>query len=93
MIPNTELIKAINMKVISVAAYAINICRFSFGELKELDQMIKREFQGKNMLGKQANDERLCLKREKDGRGLKSLRDTYKEIRLPVACYMANSTS
>ena len=55
--------------------------------------MIKREFQGKNMLGKQANNGRLYLKREKDGRGLKSLKDTYKETRLPVACYMANSNS
>ena len=45
------------------------------------------------MLGKQASDEQLYLKREKDGRGLKSLRDTYKETRLRVACYMAKSTS
>ena len=81
MIANTEpndanLIKAINMKVILVAAYAMNICRFNVGELKELDQMIKRKLRGKNMLGKQASDERLYLKREKSGRRLKSLRDT-----------------
>ncbi len=43
------------------------------------------------MLGRQASDERLYLKREKGGRGLKSLRDTYKETRLRVACYMAKS--
>ena len=59
MIANTELndanlIKAINMKVIPVAAYAMNICRFIVGELKELDQTIKRELRGKNMLGKYA---------------------------------------
>ena len=98
MIANTELnnanlIKAINMKVILVAAYAMNICRFNVGELKELDQTIKRELQGKNMLGKQASNERLYLKRDKSGRGLKSLRDTCKETRLRVACYMAKSTN
>lgn len=98
MITNTELndvnlIKAINMKVVPVAAYAMNICKFSVGELKELDQIVKRELRGKNMLGKQASDERLYLKREKGGRGLKSLRDTYKETRLRVACYMAKSTN
>ena len=48
MIANTELsdanlIKAINVKFIPVAAYAMNICRFNVGELKELDQTIKRE--------------------------------------------------
>ena len=42
MIANTKLndanlIKAINMKVILDAAYAMNIYRFNFSELKELD--------------------------------------------------------
>ena len=96
LITNTELndvnlIRAINMKVIPVAAYAMNVCKFNMGELKELDQVIKRELRQKNMLGRQVSDERLYLKREKGGRGLKSLRDTYKETRLRVACYMAKS--
>ena len=43
------------------------------------------------MLGKQANDERLYLKRKDGGRGIKSLRDTYRETRVRVACYMACS--
>ena len=98
MLANTELndanlTKAKNMKIIPVAAYAMNICRFNVSKLKELDQTIKRELRGKNMLEKQASDERLYLKREKGGRGLKLLRDTYKEARLCVACYMAKSTS
>ena len=80
IIINTELndanlIKAVKMKVIPVAAYAMNTCKFSVGELKELDQIIKKQLRGKNMLGRQACDERLYLKREKGGRGLKSLRD------------------
>ena len=53
MIANTKfndssLIKVI--KVIPVAAHTMNICRFNAGELKELDQTIKRELRGKNML-------------------------------------------
>ena len=34
---DTNLIKLINKKVIAVAVYAINICRFNFRELKELN--------------------------------------------------------
>ena len=98
MIANIKLndanfINAVNMKVIPLVAYTMNICRFSVCELNELDQMIKRELQGTNMLGKEASDERLCLKRENGGRGLKSLRDTYKGTRLRVACHMAKFTS
>ena len=44
-------------------AYSMNICRFNVSEMKELDQMIKKELQGKNMLGKQTSDERLNQKR------------------------------
>ena len=98
MISNTDLndanlIKEISIKFILVAAYALNICRFNVGELKELDQTIKRELREKNMLGKQASNERMYLRREKDRRGLKTLRDMYKETRLRVACYMAKPTS
>ena len=98
MIANTKfndanLIKAINMKVIPVTVYAMNICRFNASELKELDQTIKRELQGKNLLGKQESNEQLYLKRKKGGRGLKSLRDTYKEARMCVTCYMAKLTN
>ena len=61
VIANTEpndanLIKAVNMKVIPVAAYAVNICWFNVGELKELDQTIKREIWGKSMLEKQVSN-------------------------------------
>ena len=96
MIANTELnddnlIKTINMKVIMVAAYAMNICRFNAGELKEPDQTIKRELRGKNMLEKQVSDEQLYLKRDKVGRGLKSL--GIRTRRLYVTCFMVRSTS
>ena len=88
-----NLMKAINSKVIPVAAYPMNGSRFSKEELLELDQIIKRQVRRNNMLGRQSSDERLYLKREEGGRGLKSLRDVYKETKLRVACYMAMSQS
>ena len=96
MLVNTELngrnlISAINVKVIPVAAYAINVCKFSKAELNVLDKIVKKELRSKQMLGKQASDERLYLKRENGRRGLKSMRDVYKETRLQVACYMSKS--
>ena len=61
-----NLVKAINTKVIPVAAYPMNVCKFAQSELTELDQVIKRELRKNNMLGRQASDERLYMKR-KDG--------------------------
>ena len=85
------MVRAINTKVIPVAAYPINVCKFNSGELKELHQEIKRELRSKNMLVKQSSDETLYLRREDGGRGMKSLKDIYKETRLKVTCYMVFS--
>ena len=83
----------INTKVIPLATYPMNICKFNVGELKELDQVIKRELRSKNMLGWQSRNERLYLRKEDLGRGIKLLKDIYiyKETRLKVACYMVCS--
>ena len=88
-----NLIQAINSKVIPVAAYPMNVCKMTKGELNELDQIVKRELRKSNMLGKQASDERLYLKRDQGGRGLKSMRDVYAETRTRVACYMCKSNN
>ena len=98
MLINTELndinlVRAINAKVIPVEAYPMNVCKFSNGELKELDQVINREMRSSTILGKQGSDEKLYLKREDGGRGIKSMRDVYQETRFRVACYMACSTN
>ena len=53
-----SLVKAINTKVIPVAAYSMNVCKFTQSELTELDQVIKRDLRKNNMLGRQASDER-----------------------------------
>ena len=96
MLTNTKLndvnlMCAINTKVIPAAAYPMNVCKFTDGELKELDQVIKHELRLKNVLGKKSSDGRLYIIREDGGRGIKSLKDIYKEARLRAACYMACS--
>ena len=88
-----NLIQAINSKVIPVTAYPMNVCKMTKGELNELDQVVKRELRKSKMLGKQASDERLYLKRDQGGRGLKSMRDVYAETRTRVACYMCKSNN
>ena len=56
---DVNLVHAINTKVIPVAAYPMNVCKFTGGELKEPDQVIKRELRSNNMLGKQSSDEKM----------------------------------
>ena len=59
---HTNLTSAINLKVIPVASYSINVSKFSKGDLKKLDQVVKRELISRQMLGKQANDKKFYLK-------------------------------
>ena len=56
---NRNLIRAINTKVIPVAAYPMKVCKFIKVELSELDLVVKRELRKCNMLGRQSSDERL----------------------------------
>ena len=58
-----NLVKAINTKYISVAAYPRNVYKFDQSELIELDQVIKKDLRKNNMLGQQANNERLHMKK------------------------------
>ena len=88
---DVNLVRAINAKVIPGAAYVMNICKFNNEELKELGQVIKREMRAIIILGKQGSDERLYLKREDRGRGIKSMRVVYQETTL--RCHMACSTN
>ena len=88
-----NVIQAINSKVIPVAPYPMNVCKMTKGELNELDQIVKRELRKSNMLGKQVSDERLYLKRDEGGRGLKSMRDVYAETRTRVAFCMCKSNN
>ena len=68
-----NLVKAINIKVIPVAAYPMNVCKFTKAELNEFGFFVKIELRKCNMLGRQSSDERLYLKRDVGVRGLKSL--------------------
>jgi len=73
---DANLNKAINMNVIPVATYVVNICKLTAAELKGLDQIIKKEM---HLLGRQTSDEQYYIKREEGGWELKSMRDAYKE--------------
>ena len=59
-----NLIKAINTKEIPVAAYPMNVCKFTKAELDVLDLVVKRELRMCNMLGRQSSGGRLYLKRD-----------------------------
>ena len=71
---NKNLMTAINCKVISVAAYVMNVCQFTQKELYDLDMLVKNMLRNTGMLGRQANGERLYLKRKDGGRCLMSAR-------------------
>ena len=83
-----NLVKVISTKVIPVAAYPMNVCKFTQPELTELDQVIKRDLRNNKILEQQASDERLYMKEKDGGRGLKSLRGVYEETRLHAGCYV-----
>ena len=59
-----NLVKAINTKVISVAAYPMNVCKFTQSKLTKLDQVIKRDLRKSSVLGQQASDERFYMKKK-----------------------------
>ena len=83
-----NLIKSINTKVIPVTTYPMNVCKFIKVELNELDLVVERELRKFNTLGRQSSDERLYIKKDVGGQGLKLLRNVFVETRLGVACYM-----
>ena len=66
----------------------MSICKYTDGDLKELDQIIKWEPRSKNTLGKQSSDERLYMIRENIRKGIELVRNIYKETKLKVTCFM-----
>ena len=88
-----NFIKAINRTVIPVAGYVMNVCTFTKQKLDELDKAIKKILRDNKMHGRQASDERLYMRRENGGRGLKNMKDLYEETKVRVACYMTHSES
>ena len=88
-----NLMKAINCRVIPVAGYIMNVCNLGKGDLDELDMIVKSVLRREGFHGKQSSDERLYLKRNKGGRGLKSFKEVYDEIKTRVTCYMAAATN
>ena len=46
-----NLMRAINCRVIPVAAYAMNVCQFTHNELYDLDMLVKDIQRKRGMLG------------------------------------------
>ena len=88
-----NLMKAINCRVIPVAGYVMNVCNLGKGDLDELDMIVKSVLRREGFHGRQSSDERLYLKRNEGGRGLKSFKEVYDETKTRVACYMAAATN
>ena len=70
----------------------MNTCNATGKELGHLDKEIKKILRETNMHDKQCSDERLYLRRELAGRGIKCLKDMHAETGI-VACYMMFSSS
>ena len=70
-----NLLKTTNTKVIPEVAYTVNVYKFTQSELTEFDQVIKIDLRKNNMLGQEASDEQLYMKRKDGRRGFKSLRE------------------
>ena len=90
---NKNLMKAINCRVIPVAGYLMNVCNLGKSDLDELDMIVKSVFQREGFHGRQSRDERLYLKSNEGGRGLKSFKEVYNKTKTRVACYMAAATN
>ena len=68
-----NLIKTINTRLVPVASYVMHVYDFNQKQIDDLDKLIEKALHGKGMRGLQASDERLYLKAENGGRGLKSM--------------------
>ena len=88
-----NLRKAINCRVIPVVGYVMNLRNLGEGDLDELDMAVKSVLWREGFHGRQSSDERLYLKRNEGGRGLKSFKEVYDETKTRVACYMAAATN
>ena len=82
-----NLINAINTMVVPVASYVMNVCDFNQKQINDLDKLIKKALHDKECMV--ASDERLYLKVEDEGRGLKSMKGVQEDTKARVACYMA----
>ena len=85
MLTNTKLndmnlMCAINAKVIPVAAYPVNVCKFTSGELNKIKKLSNVNLDQRKCWASKQSDERLYLKRKDGGRGIKSLRDIYRGL-------------
>ena len=90
---DTNLMKAINCRLVSIARYVMNFYIMTINDLQKLDKIVKNNLKNERFYGKKTSDEQLCTKNKNVGRRLWSFIDVYKETKVRVACYMATSTN
>ena len=88
-----NLMKAINCRVITVAGYVMNVCNLEKDDLDKLDMTLKSVLRKEGFHGRQSSYERLYLKRNEGGRGLKSVKELHDKTKTRVACCMAAATN
>ena len=64
-----------NCRVVPIAGYIMNVWNLRKGDIEELDMIVKTTLRKEGFHGKQESDERLYVKREDGGRGLKSFKE------------------
>ena len=71
----------------------MNGCDFNQKQIDDLDRLVKKALCDKEMHARQVRDERLYLKVEDGGRGLKSMNDVQEDTKVRVACNMTYQNS
>ena len=86
-----NLMNAVNTRVIPVITYGMNVIKYTKDQITSLEMIIKKCLRNHGMHSPQGSDERLYLPRKEGGRGLKSVKDSYEETKIRIACYLFSS--
>ena len=74
---DTNLMKAINFRLVSVAGYLIKVCVMTRNDLEKLDKIVKKILKFEEFYGKIRSDEQLCTKSKDVGRRMWYFIDIY----------------
>ena len=90
---DTNLMKAINCRLVSVGGYVMHVCVMTRNDLEKLDKIVKKILKIEGFYGKKTSDKQLCTKNKDCGRRLWCFIEIYKETKVKAVCYMATSTN
>ena len=71
----------------------MNVCDFNQKQSDDLERLLKKALRDKRVHSGQASDDRLYLKVEDGGTGLKSMKDAQENTKRRIASYMAYQNS